>query len=210
MDDLLFDLDGTLTDPAEGITNAAAYALERFGIRVADRRTLTPFIGPPLIEAFRDLYGMDERDARRAQAFFREYYEQTGIYENVLLLDIPYVLETLTRRGKRLLVATSKPEPFARRILERFHLADYFTEIAGAAVDDSRVQKADVIAYALAKIRPSGRAAMIGDRKHDVIGAKANGLYAIGVLYGFGSREELTEAGADALAETPRALLPLV
>ncbi len=208
---LLFDLDGTLTDPFEGITNSVVYALEKFGIAVADRRALTKFIGPPLFDSFTQFYGMDEAAARQAIAYYREYFETTGLFENAVYPDIPPVLEELRRRGKQLVVATSKPEKFAVQIMQHFSLDGYFKAIAGATLDDSRTKKADVIAYALATSGADGRkSAMIGDREHDIWGAKANGLYSVGVLYGFGSREELLRAGADAVAATPRELLSLL
>ncbi len=207
----LFDLDGTLTDPFEGITNSVVHALEKFGISVEDRRTLTKFIGPPLFDSFTHFYGMDEAAARQAIAYYREYFETTGLFENAVYPDIPPVLEELRRRGKRLVVATSKPEKFAVQIMKHFSLDGYFSLIAGATLDDTRIKKADVIAYALAESGADGRSsAMIGDREHDIFGAKANGLYSVGVLYGFGSREELLRAGADAIAATPHALLNIL
>ena len=208
-DTLLFDLDGTLTDPFEGIANSVVYALGKFGIPVADRSALKAFIGPPLFESFTSLCGMNERDARQAIAYFREYFESVGLYENAVYPAVPAVLESLRTRGFRLAVATSKPEPFARRILEHFSLSQYFTLVAGATIDETRVKKADVIAYALAQLE-GAHAAMIGDREHDIFGAKANGLYAVGVLYGFGSREELERAGADAIVQTPEELLTVI
>lgn len=208
---LLFDLDGTLTDPFEGITNSVVHALEKFGIAVEDRRTLTKFIGPPLFDSFTHFYGMDEVTARQAITYYREYFETTGLFENAVYPDIPPVLEELRRRGKRLVVATSKPEKFAVQIMKHFSLDGYFSLIAGATLDDTRIKKADVIAYALAESGADGRSsAMIGDREHDIFGAKANGLYSVGVLYGFGSREELLRAGADAIAATPHALLNIL
>lgn len=208
---LLFDLDGTLTDPFEGITNSVVHALEKFGIAVEDRRTLTKFIGPPLFDSFTHFYGMDEVTARQAITYYREYFETTGLFENAVYPDIPPVLEELRRRGKRLVVATSKPEKFAVQIMKHFSLDGYFSLIAGATLDDTRIKKADVIAYALAESGADGRSsAMIGDREHDIFGAKANGLYSVGVLYGFGSREELLRAGADAIAATPHALLDIL
>lgn len=208
---LLFDLDGTLTDPFEGITNSVVHALGKFGISVEDRRTLTKFIGPPLFDSFTHFYGMDEATARQAIAYYREYFETTGLFENAVYPDIPPVLEELRRRGKRLVVATSKPEKFAVQIMKHFSLDGYFSLIAGATLDDTRIKKADVIAYALAESGADGRSsAMIGDREHDIFGAKANGLYSVGVLYGFGSREELLRAGADAIAATPHALLNIL
>ncbi len=196
---LLFDLDGTLTDPGEGITNSVAYALRKFDISVADKTALYPFIGPPLVDSFMNFYGFSREDALRAVEFYREYFRDRGIFENRPYDGIASVLDKLQRAGKQLIVATSKPEPFARRIMEHFDLGRYFDHIAGAAFDETRTEKWDVIEYALdtAGITDRGLAVMIGDRKHDIIGAKKTGLDSIGVLWGYGDREELTAAGAD-------------
>ncbi len=200
---LLFDLDGTLTDPYLGITNSVLYALERFGITGQSREQLKAFIGPPLIHSFMHFYGMSEGDARRAVALYREYYVERGMLENSVYAGIPEALAALRAAGYTLQVATSKPEVFAEEILRHFDLAKYFARIAGASLDETRVNKGDVIAYALAG-GYEGRALMIGDREHDVIGARENGLDCMGVLYGFGSREELLAAGAVSLAPTPQ------
>ncbi len=204
---LLFDLDGTLTDPFEGIANGVLCALGKRGIRVADRRALTAFIGPPLPEAFAEYYGMTPEEALAATEDFRVYYAARGIFENKPYPGIADALAALRATGKTLYVATSKPEQFAERILARFGLSRWFDGIAGATMDETRTKKADVIAYALERfgIDPSA-ALMVGDRRHDVLGAKVHNIPTIGVLYGFGSREELLDAGAVALAETPQAL----
>ncbi len=208
---LLFDLDGTLTDPFDGITNSVLYALKKCGITETDRKKLAAFIGPPLMESFQVFYGMSEEASGRAVAFYREYYADKGIFENRVYDRIPETLAALAARGKKLYVATSKPEFFAEKILEHFQLAPYFSGVAGATMDETRTRKADVIAYALGRFSlPQVQSVMIGDRMHDVAGAKQNKLPCIGVLYGFGSREELLAAGADMLAETPEALLPLL
>lgn len=208
---LLFDLDGTLTEPYEGITNSVAYALAKFGITVEDRRTLTAFIGPPLVESFARFYGFGEEDSLKAVTYYREYFSERGIFENAVYADIPAVLETLKARGKRLAVATSKPQAFAERILEKFSLGSYFEVVAGASMDSSRIRKGDVVRYALSLCNPDDkrRVAMIGDREQDVFGAKQNGIYSVGVLYGYGSRRELERAGADYIVKTPRDILEL-
>ncbi|MEA5038701.1 MAG: HAD family hydrolase [Clostridiaceae bacterium] len=200
---LLFDLDGTLIDPGEGITRSVAYALRKMGIDPPEKAALYPFIGPPLEESFRELYGMDEAERRRAIAFYREYFQEKGIYENTVYEGIPSLLRVLRARGYMLLVATSKPEPFAERILDRFGLNGYFSYVCGATLEETRTRKAEVVAWALARagIVP-GEALMIGDRRHDVEGARICGVSCMGVLYGYGSREELTQAGAAMLAET--------
>ena len=201
---ILFDLDGTLTDPAVGITNSVMYALKKFNIEVSDRSRLYQFIGPPLADSFRVYYGFSEDQAKQAVEYYREYYKDTGIYENYLYNGIENLLKVLTLRGKKLVLATSKPEVFAKRILEHFHLDPYFTFAAGSNLDGTRVKKDEVIAYALKSCNITDRsgAVMVGDREHDIIGAKKTGIHSIGVLYGYGSREELETAGADDIAET--------
>lgn len=202
---ILFDLDGTLTDPGIGITNSVMYALEKFGIQVSDRSTLYPFIGPPLQDSFETFYGFSKADAEIAVSYYREYYRDQGIYENKLYDGISELLQMLCDAGRKLLVATSKPEEFAVRILEHFQISGYFTYIAGADMNGPRTQKADVISYALASGRVAERssAVMVGDRAYDIVGAKQNGIDSIGVLFGYGSRQELVQAGADHIAEQP-------
>lgn len=201
----LFDLDGTLTNPETGIVNSVIYALNKFGIRETDRKKLRKFIGPPLADSFQEMYGFTRKEAWQGIEWYREYYTDRGIYENQAYEGIEELLSALRTEGKELIVATSKPEPFARVILEHFHLERYFSLIAGASMDEKRVRKDEVIADALerAGILSSKQTIMIGDREHDIIGAKKNGLDSMGVLFGFGSREELELAGADYLAETP-------
>ena len=209
---ILFDLDGTLTDPGLGITNSVMYALERFGIRETDRSRLYPFIGPPLTESFQRFYGFSPEDARRAVDVYREYFRDRGIFENKVYPGIPGFLERLCRDGRRLAVATSKPEPFALRIVEHFGLSEFFVRVAGAAMDETRTRKEEVIRYALAELgSPAPEdTLMVGDREHDVIGAAACGIETLGVLYGYGSREELLRAGAEYLADTPEAAGDLI
>lgn len=210
-DYFLFDLDGTLTDPGLGITNSIAYALGKYDITVEDRRELYPFIGPPLWRSFSEFYGFDEEQTKEAIAFYREYFSEKGLFENEVYAGIPEVLAKLKQEGKTLLVATSKPEIFTNRILEHFGLTEYFDVVAGATMDETRNEKADIIAYALKQIGdvdPS-KVVMIGDRKFDILGARENGIDSIGVLYGYGSREELEEAQATFIAEKPEELLRL-
>ena len=206
---IFFDLDGTLTDPGEGITNSVAYALERYGIHVADRRTLYPFIGPPLADSFERFYGFSPADARAAVDVYREYFADKGIFENELYPGIPALLERLRAAGRKVVMATSKPEPFAERIAAHFGIADYFDCIAGASMDEAtRTHKWEVIAYALGRLGDPAPAEvlMVGDREHDVLGAARCGIRTLGVLYGYGSREELLTAGAVAVAETVEAV----
>ena len=201
---ILFDLDGTLTEPAEGITNSVAYALAKFGITVTDREELLRFIGPPLMDSFMEYYGFDEAKARQAVAYYREYFSVKGLFENSVIQCIKELLEELQAAGKQLVVATSKPEYFSLQILEKFGLLSYFTFVAGATMDETRTRKADVIAYALEHISYESKAStvMVGDRHHDIEGARALGLDAIGVTFGYGSREELQGAGATYVVDT--------
>lgn len=211
-DTLLFDLDGTLTDPFEGITNAIIYALGRLGIEESDRNKLTSFIGPPLTESFSEFYGMSKDDSLRAVSLYREYYGAKGLYENKLYPQMAETLRALRQEGYRLIVATCKPEVFAVKIVERFEIAQYFDYVAGATLDGTRTEKADVIRYALENcaVADRGRAIMIGDRKHDILGARAVGLKSVGVLYGYGSEEELKGAGADYIISVPTELVSLI
>ena len=204
-DNVLFDLDGTLTDPGEGITNSVIFSLEKFGISVSDRSELYKFIGPPLLYSYREYYGFSESDAKLALKYYREYFSEKGIFENQMYDGITDMLGKLRENGIRLTVATSKPEPFAVKIIEHFGLSKYFSLVAGATMDETRSEKYEVIEYALKKLRLKDKThcIMAGDRKHDIVGAKKNGLKSVGVLYGYGSRKELENAGADMLAETP-------
>ncbi len=198
---VLFDLDGTLTDPAEGITNALMHAQRRLGMEVSPREALYVFIGPPLIETFMGEWSLTRAESEQALLYYREYFIDRGIFENVPYEGIGSCLADLQAAGLRLFVATSKPEPLSLRILEHFDLLQYFEAVAGSTMDEQRTKKGEVIAYALDTyhLDPS-ETVMVGDRKHDVLGARENGLPCIGVLYGYGSRAELTEAGAAALA----------
>lgn len=200
---ILFDLDGTLTDSQDGIMNAIEYSLKTYGITVQDRNSLRPFLGPPLSESMQKYYGFDRIKAVEAVERFREYYNTRGLFENRIYPGVETMLKTVRDAGCRLFVATSKPEQVAQEILEHFGLAEYFDYIGGATPDDSRVKKADVVRYVLdmAKIARPLEAVMVGDRKHDILGARQNGLESVGVLYGYGDRQELEEAGADYLAE---------
>ena len=204
-DTVLFDLDGTLTDPGIGITNSVIYALAKLGIAVEDRSVLYKFIGPPLHQSFMDFYGFNREKAEAAVAYYREYYREKGIFENKVYEGIVDLLECLRREGKILLIATSKPELFARQIAEHFGLAEYFDIIAGSDFEGVRDTKGKVIAYALEQCRNRTRSAvMVGDRFHDIEGAKENNMDSIGVLFGYGTKEELEQAGADHIAECPK------
>ena len=209
---ILFDLDGTLTDPEIGITNGVMYALEKFGIKVNDRKELLCFIGPPLIDSFTQFYDMSHEDALQAIVYYREFFGVTGIYENEVYEGIEEVLATLKEQGKKLILATSKPEKYANIILEHFGLLKYFDCVVGATFDGSLNYKSDIVRVALERggVDDITKAVMIGDRHHDINGGKANKLATIGVLYGFGSMEEFKECGADYVAETPADILRII
>ncbi len=204
-----FDLDGTITDSSLGITNSVMFALKKFGIEECDRTKLYKFIGPPLRVSFMRYYGFSEEKALEAVACYREYYQDKGIFENKLYDGFAEMLKTLKAAGKRLVVATSKPEVYARRIISHFGLSPYFDYVAGMELDGGRETKAEVIRYALSVcgIEDLSGVLMIGDREHDVLGAKAAGIDCLGVLYGFGSREELEQAGADYIVENVEGIL---
>lgn len=200
---LFFDLDGTLTNSKEGITKSVAYALQTVcGMEITDLDTLTCYIGPPLVDGFIENHQLDPKTAERCKDVYRERYRLTGLFQNEVYPNIPEILETLKQQGFRLHVATSKPEEFAVQILEHFKLAQYFTVISGASMDGTISTKGEVIANTLRRLGnpdPS-EILMIGDRNHDIFGAHAYGIRVIGVLYGFGSREEFEKAQADAIA----------
>lgn len=201
-DTVLFDLDGTLTQSGIGITRSVAHSLKKFGIVETDQTKLDRFVGPPLIDSYMRYYGFCREQAVQAVAYYREYYASTGIFENRVYDGVESMLQALQKAEKTCILATSKPEHYAVQILEHFGLSDYFAFVAGATMDETRTGKADVIAYALKKAGHPDHAVMVGDREHDILGARANGLPAIGVLYGYGSREELEQAGAAWIAET--------
>ena len=209
---VLFDLDGTLTDPAIGITNSVAHALKRWGIDIPDRAELYKFIGPPLVDSFCKYYGFSREDGELSVKYYREYFADKGLFENSVYEGVPQMLEELKCRGKRLIVATSKPEVFSDKILRYFELDGYFDFLAGATLDSSRVKKADVIAHALkcCNITDLSSVVMVGDREHDVLGAAHFGIDSIGVLYGYGDRTELVKAGATFIAPTVNDILNFI
>lgn len=208
---VLFDLDGTLTDPGLGITNSVAYALKKYGIEVEEREKLYSFIGPPLNDSFKKCYGFSDEKAMEAIMYYREYFSEKGIFENEVYDGIKELLRRVKESGRKIVLATSKPEEFALRILEHFELTEFFDVVAGASMDEKRNKKGDVIKYALEKgcLTPED-AVMIGDREHDVLGAQENGIDTIGVLYGYGSRDELEKAGAMYIAETVNDIFDLL
>lgn len=190
---LLFDLDGTLIDPKTGITKAIAYALKFFDIVIPESEydTLTPFIGPPLVESFARYYGFDEDTSKAAVAKYREYYAVTGLFECHVYPGIKAALEQLKASGYALYLATSKPEPFAKTILGHLGLLDCFDRVAGSALDHSRDHKAQVIAWLMeqAQLKPE-ESLMVGDRSYDIEGARICGIETVAVTYGYGSPEE--------------------
>lgn len=201
---VLFDLDGTLTDPGLGITNSILYAMQQEKMPLPPRQELYQFIGPPLLEAFQSVFGVSEPQALRMLTNFRIYFEKQGIYENTKYEGIDAMLQRLRDAGCRLAVATSKPEHFAAMVLDHFGLTQYFELIAGANLDETRSAKHAVIAYALDRLGEPDRATtiMVGDRSHDIVGGKRNDLATLGVLYGFGNQAEMEGAGADMIAST--------
>jgi len=207
MTTIFFDLDGTLTDPKPGITRSIQYALRRLDRAVPSEDELTWCIGPPLRASLQKLLGGDEL-ADRALALYRERFADIGLYENEIYPGIADILAALAASRRRLFVATSKPHIYAERIVAHFGLADRFERVFGSELDGTRVDKTELLRHALrvTDVDPS-RAAMIGDRSHDMIGARNNGMTAIGVLYGYGSRAELVEAGAHHICATPDKLI---
>ena len=203
-DVVLFDLDGTLTDPQLGITKSIQYALARYDIAVDDLATLVPLIGPPLHTSFQQEYGFSEEQAFAAVDVYREYFTVTGIYENRVHPGIPVLLDALRRAGCTLVVATSKPTIFAERILEHFMLRHHFAAVVGSNLDGTRTAKAEVIRDALAAVPTHNerRSVMVGDREHDIIGAHDNHIDVVAVAYGYGSLDELQAAAPTAIVAT--------
>lgn len=208
---LFFDLDGTLTDPMQGITRSVQYALRHFGIDEPDLRKLCPFIGPPLADSFRERYNMNLADAETAVAKYREYYAPKGIFENEVYPGIPELLAATTAAGCVNVMATSKPTPFAEQIAEHFDFARYFRLVSGSTFDGTRTTKSDVIRHALAELEIAPQeAVMIGDRRYDIEGAAETGLASIAVGWGYASPGELEAARPDRFSpdvETLRRML---
>lgn len=209
---ILLDLDGTIIDPKQGITKAIRQALQRHDILIENDDFLSEFIGPPLREVIKDSFGFNDEETEDIVVAYREYFAETGLYECELYEGIRDLLTKLKEAGKILITATSKPEVYAVKILKHLGLSDCFHDICGATLDNSRTSKGSVIQYALARnnIVDTEEVVMIGDRLHDVEGAKANSLTSIGVLYGYGSREELEAAGATYIAKDASDLYNLI
>lgn len=231
---ILFDLDGTLTDPKPGITGCVQYALHKMGIEEPDADKLTPFIGPPLLDSFHEFYGFSEEEGRQATAYYRERFSVTGLFENAVYPGIEKLLADLKASGKKLAVASSKPQVFVERILVHFALRTYFDVVVGSELNGTRTKKEEVVEEALRCLLPeslfqeivdekretekTGTAGkrsdvpkydtvvMVGDRRFDIEGAKAYHIASVGVAYGYAAPGELYEAGADVIAETVEAL----
>ncbi|MGL4737589.1 MAG: HAD family hydrolase [Cellulosilyticaceae bacterium] len=203
---ILFDLDGTLTDPKEGITKCVQHALKHFDIHEPDLDHLVRFIGPPLQQAFISYYGFDTTQADQAIVKFRERFSTIGLFENGVYDGIPELLQQLCQSGKTLAVATSKPQIFAEKILEKYELSHYFKVVVGSELDGTRTLKADVIQAVFAQLGltedDKASTIMVGDRKHDIVGAKAYGIPSIGVTFGYAEEGELAQAGADYVLDT--------
>lgn len=201
---VLFDLDGTLTDSKEGIVNCVRYALEAMGAPVPDDDVLQGFVGPPLVDSFKACCGFSDEEAWQAIRTYRERFGEVGLLENALYDGVPRMLEDLRSAGLRLSIATSKPTVYAKRIVRNFGIDGFFDQVVGSNIDGTRVDKTEVIRFALRCYgdAPAADTVMVGDRKHDMIGARNCGLDAVGVLYGYGSQEELSPYRPLALAES--------
>lgn len=207
---IFLDLDGTLTDPREGITKSVQYALSRMGIEEPDLKKLEPFIGPPLTDSFMEFYGLTKARAEEAVDYYRERFREKGLYENELLEGVPQMLEHLKEAGRVLAVASSKPEPFVRTIMEHFKIDGYFDYICGSTLDNTRTKKEEVIEELLRRMKlpeeEKKKILMVGDRKHDVEGAAVFGIPCLGLSMGFAEEGELQKAGAAAVADNMQEL----
>jgi len=208
-DTILFDLDGTLTDPAEGITNSVIYALKKMGIAPPERKELLKFIGPPLAQSFEKYFNLSYKQSLKAVDIYREYFAPKGLFENTLFDGVPEMLKNLKKDGKKIVLATSKPTVFANKILKHFNLYDYFDLTVGSNLDGSLTNKAEVITVALERLGnfKKDRAVMVGDRSHDGMGGIKNGLFTVGVTFGYGSEEELKAAGASHIVNSVKELM---
>lgn len=209
---ILFDLDGTLTDPGIGITNSVMHALKKFGIEVEDRTQLYSFIGPPLIDSFQKYYGFDEEKAKLGLEYYREYFSVKGLFENTEYEGTKKMLSTLKERGYILSLATAKPDEFSIKILKHFDIFEYFDFIGAATMDEKRTKKEEVIQYVLESLNITDKSEvlMVGDRFNDIEGAKKCGVDSMGVTFGYGSREELEQAGAKYIVDNVDELLSIL
>lgn len=215
---ILFDLDGTLTDPKLGITSSVQYALRALGIEEPSLDKLEPFIGPPLADSFREFYGLDEGQIETAIAKYRERFNDRGIYENEIYPGIAEMLAALKASGKKLSIASSKPTQFVERILDYFDIRTYFDVIVGSNMDGTRSKKEEVVEEALRQMLPSeltsaekkAAVAMVGDRRFDIEGAREHGITSVGVSFGYAPEGELEQAGADYIVDTVNTLLEVL
>lgn len=210
MSRILFDLDGTVTDPAIGITSAVMHSLEKLGIEVPPREELYKFIGPPLWDSYMKYYGLSREEADHAVKLYREYYSVTGLFENDIYVGIPELLQDLADAGRTVVLATSKPTVFSERILDHYGIRAPFSLVVGSELNGTRVNKDEVIRYILDTLPGTAPSVMIGDRDYDVVGAQKNHMPSIGVLWGYGSREEFVNAGANAIVENVEELRHLL
>lgn len=217
-DYILFDLDGTLTDPKLGITRSVQYALRALGIEEPSLDKLEPFIGPPLADSFREFYGLEEEQVVTAVAKYRERFTDQGIYENEIYPGTARMLASLRAGGKKLAIASSKPTPFVERILDYFEIRTYFDHIAGSNLDGTHSRKEEVVEEALRRMLPATMTpdekrtavVMVGDRRFDIEGAKEHGITSVGVSFGYAPDGELEQAGADHIVDTVEALAGLL
>lgn len=215
---ILFDLDGTLTDPKLGITSSVQYALRALGIEEPSLDKLEPFIGPPLADSFREFYGLDEGQVKTAIVKYRERFNDRGIYENEIYPGIAEMLAALKASGKKLSIASSKPTQFVERILDYFDIRTYFDVIIGSNMDGTRSKKEEVVEEALRQMLPSemtpaekkAAVVMVGDRRFDIEGAREHGITSVGVSFGYAPEGELEQAGADHIVDTVNALLEVL
>ena len=208
---ILFDFDGTIMDTSEGIFNSFDYALESFGIELPGHEAYKKMVGPPLMYSFQTFYGFDEEKAKLAMKRYREYYTPKGVYQASVYPGVADMLRELKNRGYDICLATSKPERYARELLERDSLDGFFTLIAGSDINETRVKKSEIVRFVLdsLEIKEPGTCVMVGDRLYDAEGAALNGVPCVGVLWGFGSKEELVEAKCIATAADTDELLGL-
>jgi len=208
---ILFDLDGTLTDPVIGITKSVQYSLEKLGIIEPNTEKLIGFIGPPLWESYKRYYGFDDSKSNLAVRYYREYFGAKGIFENVPYDGIEDILSKLNVKKRNVFIATSKPAVYSRRIAEHFDMTKYFVSIEGSELDGRLSNKVELIKHIMEKYNINQEETiMIGDREHDIIGAKNNGIQSIGVGYGYGTKEELKKAGATYYVESVNELKMLL
>ncbi len=208
---IIFDLDGTLTDSGQGIKNSVRYVLNHYGLPMESEEGLNRYVGPPLLTSFQNYLGMDEQKAREAIGVYREYFITKGMFENAVYDGIRQLLDTLKAQGKRLFIATGKPTVYTLQILEHFHLSHYFDRVCGIGLDESDMGKAQLITQVMKSenLTPN-TCLMVGDREFDILGAKEVGILGVGVTYGYGTKEELTTAGADAIVSSVNQLQELL